>query len=76
MTDQGPSIADIQAARNHKVATESQTSQEINRIAQELQGAHQDALHLKEHIRETEGQGAVPQQQVCDDHKCLHVAAT
>lgn len=71
MTDQGPSIADIQAARNHKVAAESKAGQEINRIAEELQGAHQDALHLKERIRESEGQGTVPHQQVCQRYSLL-----
>jgi hypothetical protein len=74
MTDPGPSIADIQAARNHKISAEFKADQETNRIAEELQGAHQDALHLKEHIRESEGQGAVPHQQVCQ--QMLHATRT
>ena len=55
------SIADIQAARNQKVAVESN---ETERIAAELEGAHQDALALKERLREQEGEASVPQQQV------------
>lgn len=55
------SIADIQAARNQKVAVESK---ETERIAAELEGAHQDALALKERLREQEGEASLPQQQV------------
>lgn len=55
------SIADIQAARNQKVAVESK---ETERIAAELEGAHQDALALKERLRDQEGEASLPQQQV------------
>lgn len=56
MSDQGPSIADIQAARNQKLAAESSTDS----IARELEGAHQEALALKQRLRD---QGEEPGQQ-------------
>lgn len=64
MSDQGISIADIGAARNQKLAAEQNTREETDRVAQELEGAHQDALALKEKLRQQEGDSAVPQQQV------------
>jgi hypothetical protein len=65
MSDKGISVADIAAARNQKLAAEQQnTRKETDNIAQELEGAHQDALALKERLREQEGDSAVPQQQV------------
>lgn len=64
MSDQGPSIADIGAARNRKIAAEQNTREETDRIAAELEGAHQDALALKDKLRQKEGDAAVPQQQV------------
>lgn len=64
MSDKGISVADIAAARNQKLAAEQQnTRKETDNIAQELEGAHQDALALKERLREQEGDSAVPQQQ-------------
>lgn len=56
------SLADITAARNSKIAAETTETQ---RIASELEGAHQDALNLKEQLRQEQGDDAVPQQQVC-----------
>jgi hypothetical protein len=64
MSDQGISIADIAAARNHKLAAEQNTRKETDQIAQELEGAHQDALALKERLKQQERDSSVPQQQV------------
>lgn len=70
MSDQGPSIADIAAARNQKIAAEHKTREDTDRIAAELEGAHQDALALKDKLRREEGDAAVPQQQVWDSVVC------
>jgi len=62
MADRGPSIADIQAARNQKLSSEAGIRPEADRIASELEGAHQDALHIKDQLGQ---QGdSVPKQQV------------
>lgn len=61
MANQGPSIADIQGARNQKVGIEGGLRDNRDKVAAELQAAHVEADHLKERLG---GQDPIQQTQV------------